>query len=104
MATVPCDSPGFPLDLVERLAAAAVRQNALVAMATAPEADGQRRPQPVFCLLHTSTVESLTAFLHGGGRKIDQWTATQPLALVDFEDAAAFRNANTLAELHQLSA
>lgn len=104
LVTVPCDSPNFPLDLVERLAQAAVEKQALVAMATAPEEDGARRPQPVFCLLHSSTLESLTAFLQSGGRKIDQWTATQALVHVDFDDAHAFRNANTLAELHQLSA
>ena len=104
MVTVPCDSPLFPLDLVERLAQAAVQAGAELAMATAPEADGQRRPQPVFCLMHIDCLDSLVTFLNGGGRKIDQWTATRRSVMVDFDDAREFRNANTLEELHRLSA
>ena len=100
LVTVPCDSPNFPLNLVERLAQAAVAQQALVAMATAPEEDGTRRPQPVFCLLHSSTLESLTAFLQRGGRKIDHWYSALHVAEVDFADeAAAFDNLNTRDEL-----
>ena len=38
-----------------------------------------------------------------GHRKIDQWTATHKTVLVDFEDASAFRNANTIDELRQLT-
>jgi molybdopterin-guanine dinucleotide biosynthesis protein A len=45
-------------------------------------------------------------FTHGGGRKIDTWTAQHKTALVPFDlpgdDPKAFFNANTLAELHQL--
>ena len=103
MVTVPCDSPLFPLDLVERLAQAAVQAGAELAMATAPEADGQRRPQPVFCLMHIDCLDSLVAFLNGGGRKIDQWTTTRRSVMVDFDDAREFRNANTLEELHRLN-
>lgn len=104
LVTVPCDSPLFPMDLVQRLAEAAEREGAELAMATAPEEDGHQRPQPVFCLMSVDCIESLTSFLNGGGRKIDQWTATRRMALVDFDDAQAFRNANTLEELHRLSA
>ena len=103
MVTVPCDSPFFPLDLVERLAEAAHREQAELAIAVAPEADGNRRPQPVFCLMNLDAQESLAAFLQGGGRKIDQWTAARRTAMVDFDDAQAFRNVNTLEELLNLS-
>lgn len=103
LATVPCDCPGFPLDLVERLAQEAHFHSAEIAMATAPEEDGARRPQPVFCLLATDLMESLMEFLRSGGRKIDQWTATRRTVLVDFADPLAFRNANTLEELRRLS-
>ena len=62
------------------------------------------RAQPVFCLMRTALLESLVAFLHAGGRKIDRWTAQHRVALVDFAEAAAFFNANTLAELRALEA
>jgi molybdenum cofactor guanylyltransferase len=106
LVTVPCDSPLFPQDLVARLAEAALAQGAEIAMAAAREEDGQLRPQPVFCLLRVELLESLVAFTHGGGRKIDAWTARHQTAVVAFDrpqdPPRAFFNANTLAELHQL--
>jgi molybdopterin-guanine dinucleotide biosynthesis protein A len=106
LATVPCDTPLFPLDLVERLAAAAEEQQADIAMAAAREEDGQVRTQPVFCLLRVNLLESLVRFTNEGGRKIDKWTAQHKTALVTFDrpgdSRRAFFNANTLAELQQL--
>lgn len=110
LATVPCDTPRFPLDLVPRLAEALARENADIAMAAAPEQDkdGQIkvRTQPVFCLLHVELLESLVDFTHKGGRKIDAWTALHKTVIVPFDrpgdDPLAFSNANTLAELQQL--
>lgn len=106
LATVPCDSPLFPLDLVPRLADALSRDNAEIAMVAAREDDGQLRAQPVFCLLRTDLLESLVRFTQGGGRKIDAWTAQHSTVLVPFDapgdDPRAFVNANTLAELQQL--
>jgi molybdopterin-guanine dinucleotide biosynthesis protein A len=106
LVTVPCDTPLFPQDLVARLAQAAAKDDAEIAMAAAREEDGQLRPQPVFCLLRVDLLESLVRFTHGGGRKIDAWTAQHRTALVPFDapgdDPRAFFNANTLAELHQL--
>jgi molybdopterin-guanine dinucleotide biosynthesis protein A len=106
MMTVPCDTPLFPYDLVARLAAALETEGAEIAMAAAREEDGQLRPQPVFCLMNTDLLESVVRFTHGGGRKIDAWTALHKTVLVPFDlpgdDPKAFFNANTLAELHQL--
>lgn len=102
MVTVPCDTPLFPQDLVARLAEALEREGAEIAMAAAPEEDGQVRAQPVFSLLRRDLMESLVRFTHGGGRKIDAWTAQHRTVLVPFADPAAFSNANTLAELHRL--
>ncbi|MCO5354942.1 molybdenum cofactor guanylyltransferase MobA [Acidovorax kalamii] len=110
LLTVPCDTPLFPLDLAQRLAAAAEAQGAEIAMAAAPEDDGQGhiqvRPQPVFCLLRVDLLESLVAFTQAGGRKIDAWTARHRCAMVPFDqpgdDPQAFFNANTLAELQAL--
>ncbi len=106
LVTVPCDTPLFPLDLVERMAEALEAAGAEIAMASAPEADGQMHTQPVFCLLKADLVDSLGTFLHKGGRKIDAWTAQHQQVIVPFgrpgDDPRAFFNANTLAELRQL--
>jgi len=106
LLTVPCDSPLFPLDLLERLVQALNEQDADLAMAAAPESDGQVRAQPVFCLLKVSLLESLVKFTQSGGRKIDAWTAQHRCALLAFDkhgdDPHAFANANTLQELLQL--
>lgn len=103
LVTVPCDSPQLPLDLVARLAGAAVREDAEIAMAATREADGSLQSQPVFCLLRASLMESLVAFLQAGERKIDRWTARHRCVLVPFDDAAAFFNANTVEELRRLT-
>ncbi|MEY3381697.1 MAG: molybdenum cofactor guanylyltransferase MobA [Hylemonella sp.] len=110
LVTVPCDTPNFPSDLVERLAQALDRQQADIAMAAAPETgkDGQPvvRSQPVFCLLRAELMESLAEFTRQGGRKIDAWTAQHQSVLVPFDtpadDPRAFANANTASELQQL--
>ncbi|MEO8804712.1 MAG: molybdenum cofactor guanylyltransferase MobA [Burkholderiaceae bacterium] len=101
MVTVPCDSPLFPLDLVERLAQALDAQDAEIAMAATREGDSLQ-VQPVFCLMKTSLMESLIRFTQGGQRKIDRWTAQHRCVEVAFDDPLAFANANTPAELQQL--
>jgi molybdopterin-guanine dinucleotide biosynthesis protein A len=106
MVTVPCDTPLFPHDLVARLAEAMEREDAEIAMAAAREEDGQIRTQPVFTLMKRELMESLVAFTHEGGRKIDAWTAQHRTVVVPFDregdNPSAFFNANTLAELHRL--
>jgi molybdopterin-guanine dinucleotide biosynthesis protein A len=106
LLTVPCDSPLFPMDLAQRLTDALMSENADIAMAAAREEDGNIRPQPVFCLMRVSLLESLVKFMQSGGRKIDAWTAQHKTITVSFDtpdvDARAFFNANTLAELHRL--
>jgi molybdopterin-guanine dinucleotide biosynthesis protein A len=110
LLTVPCDTPLFPHDLVERMARAFADTEADFAVAAAPEEDRhgtpELRPQPVFCLMHTDMLESLVRFTKAGGRKIDAWTAQHKTVVVPFDlpgdDKRSFFNANTLAELHQL--
>ena len=106
LLTAPCDTPLFPLDLAARLLQAMERDGADIAMAAAPEADAQGqvqvRKQPVFCLIKRDLMESLVAYMNSGGRKIDAWTAQHTTSVVEFDDAKAFFNANTIAELHQL--
>jgi len=110
LLTVACDTPLFPADLAQRLAAAATTGNALIAMAAAPapQADGAVRlhNQPVFCLLHASLRASLQHFVDAGGRKAGLWIGAQRCAVAAFDrpgdNALAFCNANTLAELQAL--
>ncbi len=105
LVTVPCDSPLFPLDFVQRLAQALEAEDAEIAMVgTRDPSDPSAalQAQPVFCLLKTELIESLVRFTQSGQRKIDKWTAQHRCVLVAFDDAQAFTNANTLAELQQL--
>lgn len=103
LVTVPCDSPLFPLDLVQRLAQGMDGAGADIAMAHAREEDGELRAQPVFCLMRANLLESLATFTQAGGRKIDRWTAQHQTTAVAFDrpgdDPRAFFNANTLDQL-----
>ncbi len=101
LVTVPCDTPNFPPDLVERLAEALEREGAEIAMAAAPEG-GVVRTQPVFSLLEAGLIESLVRYLHEGGRKVYRWTEQHRCAAAVFPDAGAFFNANTAEELRAL--
>ncbi|TMG89039.1 MAG: molybdenum cofactor guanylyltransferase [Betaproteobacteria bacterium] len=98
VATVPCDSPFLPADLVARLLAALQKMDAELAVARTFD-----QPHPVFALVRRSVLPHLTRFLEGGGRKIDAWYATLRTIEVAFDDEAdSFRNINTLDELQQL--
>ena len=95
VATVPCDSPFLPRDLVSRLRAALESADADLAVAITGA-----QPHPVFCLCRRSVLPGLTAFLESGGRKIDAWYAALRVAEVRFDDEAeAFSNINTRDEL-----
>ena len=101
LLTVPCDSPLFPVDLAQRLGQALIDQHAEIAMAATRE-NGKLQVQPVYCLMKTDLMESLVRFTQEGHRKIDKWTAMHRCVEVPFDDAQAFANANTLAELRLL--
>jgi molybdopterin-guanine dinucleotide biosynthesis protein A len=103
LVTVPCDSPLFPEDLVERLAVGLLDAKAEIAIAATREGD-RLQVHPVFCLMQTTLAESLIRFTAAGERKIDRWTALHRTVEVVFDDAAAFVNANTSAELQRLQA
>jgi molybdenum cofactor guanylyltransferase len=98
LVTVPCDTPNFPLNLVQTLSSAAVEAGADVAMASGLEG-GQQRLQPVFCLLKRELQDSLRKAMAEGERKVDRWAARHRLVVVGFDDPRAFFNANTVAEL-----
>lgn len=103
LVSVPCDSPFLPLDLVGRLQHALLQQDADLAVAVTGPAE-QRQPQPVFSLMKTAVLPHLSAFLQSGGRKFDAWYATLKVAEVAFSDENAFRNINTLDDLHKFEA
>lgn len=104
--TVPCDAPRFPLDLAQRLAAAFDDPATRIAIASAPDATGTLRPQPVFCLLGPGLRDDLADHLRSGGRKVGHWCALHGAVQVPFgradDDPQAFANANTLDELQAL--
>ncbi len=92
--TAPCDSPFLPLDLFSRLNDA-LKGNDLAVAKTGDQ------PHPVFALVRSTVRQNLEDFLSGGGRKIDAWYASLKVVEVPFDDEAdAFRNINTRAELN----
>ena len=106
LVTTPCDTPCFPTDMVQRLANALVKEDADIAMVSSPDGDGKLCHQPVFCLMKSELLKSLQDFTQHGGRKIGAWATQHKLVRVPFtmahDDAQAFYNANTLADLQQL--
>jgi len=105
LVTAPCDSPFLPPDLVRRLEQALNDTGADLALAETlePGEDGGLRvqPHPVFALMKTSVLPHLSAYLAGGGRRMDGWYPAIQTVRVRFDDASAFRNINTLRELQQ---
>lgn len=94
LATVPCDAPQLPGDLVARLYAALTDGAARVAVAVAA---GRR--QPTFMLCRREVRNDLDAYLAGGGRIFGAWLADMGALEASFDDAAAFANINTPEEL-----
>jgi molybdopterin-guanine dinucleotide biosynthesis protein A len=98
VATVPCDSPFLPADLVTRLRAALEARGTDLAVARTGD-----QPHPVFCLMRRGVHASLAAFLASGQRKIDRWYAALRVVEVAFDDEPdAFANINTRDELADL--
>ena len=101
LATVACDAPCFPADLVARLARALDAEGAEIAMAATRE-DGELRPQPVFSLMRASLGPSVREALASGEHKLGRWAASHRRVLVPFDATEAFANANTAEELQRL--
>lgn len=105
LISVPCDAPFLPKDLVARLSQALLAADAELAVAVTREGEGEaRQTQAVFCLLKTTVLPHLNAFLQQGGRKMAAWHALLPAVEVLFDDAAAFRNLNTREDLRKFEA
>lgn len=101
MVTVPCDTPNFPSDLVARLGEAALAADADIAMAGSRAPEGRVQPQPVFCLMKVTLHDSLRNHIRQGEASIARWVVQQRHTQVVFDQADAFFNINTLADLHQ---
>ena len=89
VATVPCDCPHFPGDLVARLAEAMQDDIELVLAKTTAG------PEPAFCLMRVSVADNLRRYLTSGERKVGRWMAQLRRREVTFDDPAAFFNINT---------
>jgi len=91
LASVPCDAPDLPDDLVARLAHGLAAEGAELAIAVTPH-----REHPVCALLSRALAERLAAALDAGERRVLAWALDQRCARVRFDDEAAFRNLNRL--------
>ena len=98
VATVPCDSPWLPADLVARLFNALQKSAADLAVAHTAT-----RIQPVFCLARRALLPQLTDYLATGRRKVELWHNMLNVCTVIFDEAdevnRAFSNINTTEDL-----
>jgi molybdenum cofactor guanylyltransferase len=94
VASVPCDTPFLPRDLVARLHAALLADAGDAAFAVA----GGRRHFTV-ALYHRRVLPQLDSYLAAGGRKVGGWLDGLHAREVAFDDAADFANVNSLDDL-----
>lgn len=95
LVTVPCDTPGFPVDLVARLLQAQ-RDSAADAVVVH---DGEQR-QFLFALYRSSLADSAARALEGGERAVWRWQEKLKIAeCVISDSAAAFSNLNSESDL-----
>ena len=98
IASIAVDTPFFPTDFVDRLAAAAPTPNEIMA------ARSNGRVHPVFALWPLLLVDDLAAWLAGGNRRLMSFLERHPHRFVDFEMTGVsdpFFNINTPEELEQ---
>ncbi|MDE1183670.1 molybdenum cofactor guanylyltransferase MobA [Paraburkholderia sp.] len=104
--SAPCDTPSFPAELADRLAAAfndAPADTPIdIATVRTTGTDGHHSMHPVFALLRTSLADDLAAFLDAGERKVRAWYARHTTVEVAFADERAFYNINSIQELADL--
>ncbi|RFC37730.1 MAG: molybdenum cofactor guanylyltransferase [Candidatus Nitrotoga sp. SPKER] len=95
VASVPCDTPFLPVNLIARLFTAVNTIN--TAEASVAVVAGKR--QPTIALYHKSVLPKLDVYLNSGGRKVNNWLETLHLSEAVLDDAIAFTNINTLDDL-----
>ncbi len=97
-ASVPCDAPLLPADLISRLYDAAKETNAICAVAHNGESI-----QPVFALFRNTAEPALSDFVRAGEGKVRLWHKKNSSIIVDFSDTpGAFLNINTPTQLQAI--
>lgn len=91
LVCVPCDTPGFPVDLVSRLIAGLSE----FPQAPATWAITAEREHPVFMACRRSVLPKLEDYLQRGERRVGGWLHEIGAVPVVFPDEAAFANFNT---------
>lgn len=95
LLVAPCDAPGLPGDLAQRLWSALHDQGGDLAVAH----DGENL-QPAFALIPVGLHDDLQACLRRGERKLRSWCKAHHLARADYADQpGAFANINDAEEL-----
>lgn len=91
---VPCDTPNLPDDLLLRM------QQCINANLEALVAHDGEHIQPTLCMLSSTVLPKLNAFLDQGERKLGYFLSTLACQAVDFSHCpAAFANLNTPEDL-----
>ena len=96
VAIVPCDAPHLPSDLVQRLTSATLDTGAIAACARVCG-----RLQPLFAVVKISNVEQFASAISAGERAMHRWLESLNAIAVDFDDAQAFVNVNTMPDIDQ---
>lgn len=98
LASFACDTPFFPTDLIEQLAAARSDDAKIIV------ASSEGHIQPVFALWHQSLLPDFAATLGAGGDIpwLQHWIAERPHAVVEFASDVCdpFLNINAPADLY----
>jgi len=95
VASVPCDTPFLPDDLISLLYKAV----STISTVEASVAVVAGKRQPTIALYHKNVLPKLDAYLNSGGRKVNSWLETLQLSEAVLDNAIAFTNINTLDDL-----
>ena len=96
---VPCDTPFFPTNLLDKLKSAVKNDRTLIAYACDEE-----REHPVFCLMSVQLKEKLRHYLASGERRLLQFMKENGGISVKFtKEEGNFENFNTLDDLDSYS-
>lgn len=95
----PCDTPFFPMNLLDKLKSAVKNDRTLIAYACDEE-----REHPVFCLMSVQLKEKLRDYLASGERRLLQFMNENGGVSVKFtKEEGNFKNFNTLNDLKKNS-
>lgn len=102
IASVACDTPFFPDDLVVRLAQR-LGPDVQIALAATPGTDGSLNRHPTFGLWPVRLADDLEAALRGGLRKVVAWADPHGADMVAFPVGRfdPFFNVNTPADMEE---